>query len=327
MTRRGLRILCYHGTSLDAEHKFLPVLFMSPETFEARLNYIQQNHFPVLPLGKAVELLQSGNLPDHATVITIDDGFFGTYERAWPILTRLNLPATLYVTSYYVANNNPMFGLTVEYLFWKTTRTEVDLSGIELPVTGLIPLGDLALRSQVVQQIVDYGETQCDENTRCAVARELARRLAVDYDELARTRIMSLITPAELRKLAHEGLDIQLHTHRHRFPEDERLALRELADNRSVLESNVGGHLEHFCYPSGIWSERHWPWLRTAGVKTATTCLRGLNYTETPVLALRRFLDGEHFMQIEFEAEMCGYTEILRRCRSAVRQVLSRTAA
>jgi hypothetical protein len=60
------------------------------------------------------------------------------------------------------------------------------------------------------------------------------------------------------------------------------------------------------------------PWLESEGVRTATTCERGLNYADTPRLALRRLLDGEDLTAIEVEAEVCGVLELLRRARDAV---------
>jgi hypothetical protein len=37
-----------------------------------------------------------------------------------------------------------------------------------------------------------------------------------------------------------------------------------------------------------------------------------LNYPETPKLLLRRFLDSDIVSDIEFEAEICGFGELIR---------------
>jgi peptidoglycan/xylan/chitin deacetylase (PgdA/CDA1 family) len=319
-----LRILCYHGASLGDEHAFQPELFMSSETFERRLRYLRDKGFVVLLLDEAVDRLRQGTLPPWATVITIDDGFYSTYRQAWPLLKRFGFPATLYVTTYYVVKGNPVFGLVVGYMFWKTTREVADLSGLGLRVAGSVSLREQTERARIVDQIVEYGETCCDEGGRFALAGELASRLGIDYEDLVRGRQLSLVTLAELKELGTEGLDIQSHTHRHEFPEKEALALRELADNRSVLEGVTAKPLHHFCYPNGRWSERHEAWLSGSGMKTATTCRRGLNYASTSLFRLHRFLDGEHLAQVEFEAEMCGYGEMLRRGRRAVLRLIGR---
>jgi hypothetical protein len=104
-----------------------------------------------------------------------------------------------------------------------------------------------------------------------------------------------------------------LHTHRHRFPEEETAASREIADNRAVLEPVVGVPLRHFCYPSGIWSPRVWPTLEAAGIKSATTCDPGLNFHDTNRFGLRRILDAESVTAISLEAELSGFKYLLRR--------------
>jgi peptidoglycan/xylan/chitin deacetylase (PgdA/CDA1 family) len=312
LTPGGLRILCYHSVALENEHAFLPKMFVSPRTFERRLTFLMDQAFPVLPLDEAVKRLRQGTLPAGATTITFDDALYGTYRIAWPLLRRSAVPATVYVTTYYVTKRAPVFGLLVEYLFWKTTKPSLDLEGLGLPSAGTMVLSDAAAKARVAEAIVEHGETRCTEEQRSTLARALAERLGIDYDAVARTRLFNLMTPEEIRELAAGGLDVQAHTHRHQFPEDEVVVLREFADNRAVLEPLTGKRLEHFCYPSGFWSERHWPWLTAAGFKTATTCEPGFNYRETPRLALKRFLDGEHISDLEFEAEMCGYKELFR---------------
>jgi peptidoglycan/xylan/chitin deacetylase (PgdA/CDA1 family) len=324
ITPRGLRILCYHSVALENEHTFLPKMFVSPRTFERRLTFLADHGFPVLPLDQAVGRLRQGTLPPGATTITFDDALYGTYRRAWPLLQRFSVPATVYVTTYYVAKRAPVFGLIVEYMFWKTGKSSIDLAGLGLPAAGLIRLTDPAAKARALADIVEHGETRCTEDERSALARALAERLEVDYDRVARDRLFNLVTAEEIQELVAAGVDVQAHTHRHQFPENEAIVVRELADNRALLEPLTGRRLEHFCYPSGFWSERHWPWLSSAGFKTATTCEPGFNYPETPPLALRRFLDGEHISDLEFEAEMCGYKELLRRARAALWRALRR---
>jgi hypothetical protein len=125
----------------------------------------------------------------------------------------------------------------------------------------------------------------------------------------------------EIRACVASGMDVQLHTHRHRFDEEPALARGEVVENRAQLAPLAGAPLRHFCYPSGVWSTRHWPSLAATGVVTATTCDPGLNYPDTPRFGLRRFLDGEDISQIEFEAEVSGFSELLRRARSRLQAI------
>jgi peptidoglycan/xylan/chitin deacetylase (PgdA/CDA1 family) len=221
----------------------------------------------------------------------------------------------VYVTSYYADKGQPIFRLVVQYMFWKTKAPVLDGAGLDVPGVGRVVLDSAATRDRVQWEIVRHGEADLDEPGRNLLAQRLGERLGVDYASLVANRAFTLMTPEEIRELDGAGIDIQLHTHRHVLPEDEALVEREIGQNREFLEPLTSAPLRHFCYPSGIWSRAHWPWLHDRGVVTATTCDRGLNDSTTPRLGLKRFLDGEDISQIQFEAELSGLTEILRSVR------------
>ncbi len=320
-SRDKLRILCYHGFDLDGESRFRPKLFMSRDTFRERLALLARYRFPVVPLEGGVAGLREGSLPPDAVVITIDDGHYSTQSVAAPLLESHGFSATVYVTTYYAEKQTPVFNLMVEYLLWKTRRPWLELSGLTWARNQRVDLREPAERERIARDIIEYGE-QCGSNERReAISCELGALLDIDYEALRRARMLSLMSLDEIRGLVSRGFDIQLHTHRHRFPEsDEAVSKQEIADNRRVLETVVDTPRRHFCYPSGLWSECHRPWLAELGIESAATCMLGLNDRRTPLFALRRIVDGEDVSRIEFLAEVFGFTEILRRLRDRIRR-------
>ncbi len=130
LTRGGLRILCYHGICLEDESDFRPKLFINRETLLRRLEYLHASAYPVLTLEEALQRLARGGLPDSATVITIDDGFYSTFNSTFSLLRKFSFPATVYVTSYYLTKENPIFRLVVQYMFWKTKKDVLQLSDL-----------------------------------------------------------------------------------------------------------------------------------------------------------------------------------------------------
>jgi peptidoglycan/xylan/chitin deacetylase (PgdA/CDA1 family) len=310
LTRRKLRILAYHGAELSDESRFSPDMFIRPDTFAARLELLRRE-YPVLPLGEAVRRLKDGTLPPCAVAITIDDGFHSTAARAAPLLGAAGLPATVYVTSYYVQHDVPVFRLAMQYCFWKSRARSIDVGTLGAGVEGTLPIGTGAERQEVVWELVNYGERHLDEPGRTALLEKTAAQLGVDVGAIVRERFLHLMTPDEVRATG-AVLDVQLHTHRHRFPDDPLQARAEIEENRRVLAPLVDRPLVHFCYPSGFWSEALFPVLAAAGVETATTCEGGLNGPDTHPYALSRFFDGEHVTALEFEAELSGAAELLR---------------
>ena len=312
LTSRGCRILCYHGFSLADESAFSKRTFIDPGTFEKRMAFLKRNGFRVLGLVEALDLLDADAVPPKATVITIDDGFPSVRTVAWPILQKYGFPATIYVSTYYAVKENPVFNLAIQYLFWKTKKTELDVTGIGIARSGVVSLGAEDEKTALLWEIVRHGDDDCDEEGRVRLSRAIGERLGVDYEGIAKSRMLGVMTLDEIKELAASGADIQLHTHRHEFPRVRERAVREIRENRAVLEPLVGKTLEHFCYPSGFWAEDQWPWLAETHMRSAVTCESGLNYRDTPRYGLKRIGDDEGLSPIELEAQICGFYEMLR---------------
>ncbi|MEX2648807.1 MAG: polysaccharide deacetylase family protein [Alphaproteobacteria bacterium] len=315
LTRRGLRILCYHGIWLGDGH-FGDYLFMRPETFRARVRRIRELGYPVLALDDAIARLEAGTLPPCATVITIDDGWYGSYRHMVDALAAERLPATLYACTYYIQNQRPVFTVAVNYVVATARVRALDLDAL-IPgdAGGTANLDDPRAADRAVDRVIAYGEGLAADADRQELLRRLGASLGADVGALADSRIVGLMSEDELRDAAAKGLDVQLHTHRHRFPREAAALEREIVDNRAALEPLVGRPMNHLCYPSGDYDRTAWPLLSRLGIRSATTTERGFNHAGTPPLALKRLIDGEVVEPIEFEAELSGFTELIRRLR------------
>lgn len=319
LMRRGVRILCYHGFTIADESAFSRRTFIDPDTFEERMAFLKKKGFRVLGLDEALDLLDRDAVPPRSVVITIDDGFHSVYAKAYPVLKKYAFPATIYVTTYYALKQNPIFKLTAQYLFWKTAMAELDLTGFGMPETGVISLRTAEEKADILEEILRHGNDACDEPGRVAFIRNLAGRLGVDYEGIRENRILTIMTLEQIKELSAAGIDIELHTHRHHFPLDHERAIAEIRENRAVLEPLLGKTLVHFCYPSGIWAKEQWPWLLETGMRSAVTCELGLNFGKTQRYGLKRIGDDEGLSQIEFEAEVRGFAEVLRAIKRGFR--------
>ena len=204
-------------------------------------------------------------------------------------------------------------------MFWKAKGPKMDLRELDVDLSQPIVHKGSDAADKAMREIIQYGNNRCDEPQRVRLAAKLGVILNVEYDRIASLRIFGLMNLSEIEKLKNAGIDLQLHTHRHVFPKEQHESIREIADNRSVLELAGCAELRHFCYPSGVWCEENWPTLQSMKIRSAVTCDPGLNDQSTPRYALRRYLDGENKSQLEFEAEVSGFQEIVCRIRSLVR--------
>jgi peptidoglycan/xylan/chitin deacetylase (PgdA/CDA1 family) len=313
--RQRLLILTYHGISLSDEHIWNGSHFMSPDVFRTRLQLLRKSRCVVLPLDEAVKRLYANDLPDRAVAITFDDGTSDFYTKAFPLLKEFEFPVTLYLTTFYSLYQKPVFDLICSYLLWKGREETLDLkriAGRDLK----IELRDVVSRDTANGEIRAFAREQnLSAEEKDALAASLAKQLNVDYDAVLQQSRMHLLKPEEVTQLAAEGVDIQLHTHRHRTPMDRQLFLREIQDNRSSIQDMTGHHAAHFCYPSGVYDLRFLPWLQEAGIVSATTCEPGFASLGSNPLLLPRFLDNNTLSSIEFEGWLTGISAALPRRR------------
>ncbi len=313
VTRHGLRIICYHGFAVAEEYKYRSTLFIRDDFFRKRMEYLRRERYPILPLRDALDALAAGQLPPCSTVITMDDGWRGVYTVGLPIIRELDIPVTVYVTTYYVENRMPVYTVTVSYLFWRADRRPVDL-----------PRGigtfDLECEAEKAEEVAQKFGAALPPDDRLEFLRELAAALGVSFSEIESQHLFEVMDEHQLRCLATAGVDIQLHSHRHQWPlYDKEMVESEIAENRRFLQRAVSHPLEHFCYPSGVYGLHQGEWLAELGVKSATTIEPGLNYRHTSRFALRRLVDGGPVSDIEFAAEMTGFMELVRLLRRRLR--------
>ena len=304
--RNRLLILGYHGISRYDEHQWAG-LYISPEMFRRRMELVARARCHVLPLPEALQRLQDGTLPDRAVVITFDDGWHDFYSVAAPILESFGYPSTLYLTTYYVEFNRPVFGPMASYLLWKGRRRHK----LEWPEVFLAAVAlDDANRHATTVAIEQFASTFSGREKDELLAR-LAARLDIDYQELCQKRVLHLITPEEARELAVRGVSLQYHTHRHRVYRSRERMFAELQDNRHRIIKFTHDEPRHFCYTGGFYLPEYPDYLKEYGMLSATTGNAGLCTSRSDPHLLPRLLDNVRVSDLEFRSWLAGTADLL----------------
>lgn len=309
--RQKLLILCYHGVSLEDENRWRPFLYISPQQLERRLDMLRDGKYAVLPLEEALERLYRKDLPPRSVALTFDDGTYDFFKQAWPRLKQYGFPATVYLTTYYSELQRPVFNLMCSYMLWKARNLgRIDLKefGIDQPIA----LSSAENREEFVSRLTRWAaERGLGGKEKDQIAAGLAQRLGIDYQELCAKRILQLMNSEEVKQLAAEGVDFQLHTHRHRMPLSDELFRREIRDNRIKIANSVEGDRKHFCYPSGAYRPEFLGWLAKEEIVSATTCDTGFATFDSNPLLLPRFVDTTGRTDLEFESWVSGVGHFL----------------
>ena len=289
--RDRLLILCYHGVSLADEHEWDPELWITEARLRARLTILRETGCEILRLDDALRRCAGRTLPPRAVALTFDDGFADFAIRAVPVLREFDMPATVYLTTYYCGRRVPIPNLAVPYLVWHARRRGVDLSAF------------------LQRSAIDL--TTASSAEKEALVREMADRSGLGYECLLNSRLFQIMSPAEVAALPPALIDVELHTHRHRTPDDPVLLSREIVENREHI-ARLGHRMPtHFCYPSGRYRVHMLPVLRQQGIHSATTCSPGYVTAGIDTLMTPRFVDTMLTPEAVFRGWVSGAAALL----------------
>jgi peptidoglycan/xylan/chitin deacetylase (PgdA/CDA1 family) len=295
-----------------------PSLYIDPQELRQRLEILKSGKFSVLPLSDALDKLRAGSLPPRSVALTFDDGGYDFFRQAYPLLREYGFPATVYQTTYYASAGCAVFNLICSYMLW-TRRGQLVPGGEAVGLPSPLDLRTASSRSAVMRGLIEISERENqDALQKDEIAARLAACLKIDYSSLREKRLLQLMNGSELREIARNGMSVQLHTHRHRVPEDEGLFRKEIQENRACIQQMTGTEPVHFCYPSGLYRPAFLPWLRKENVVSATTCDAGLAGRRSESLLLPRFIDSQNRTQVEFESWITGAGDWLAVRRKAV---------
>lgn len=226
--------------------------------------------FNVLSLREALAAIDSGRVPPRAVCITFDDGYRSVHDLALPVLRRLGLPATVFVSSGYVDGRNMWNDRIVEAVETLPVE-ELDLAEFGLGVYSLRSVDERAATLGTLTEASKYLPPQ--ERSR------LVGRLQTLVGERASEGLM--LTPEMVVNLDRHGIEIGAHTVTHPILTslDDASAMQEIRDSKRELEAIVGKPVTMFAYPNGKvgkdFDARHVAMVREAGFQAAFTTAVG----------------------------------------------------
>lgn len=117
-------ILTYHyiGNNPNPQDKARDNLSVSPDKFEAQMEYLSQHGYTTLTLSEIISAFKGEFiLPEKPVVLTFDDGYIDFYLNAYPILLKYQFKATVFIPTGLIDQGY--------YLSWDQIR-QMDSSGL-----------------------------------------------------------------------------------------------------------------------------------------------------------------------------------------------------
>lgn len=115
-------VLLYHRFD-EAQY---PTTNIDLSEFRQQLEYLQRENYEVLSMAAFRRLLDGARpFPSKAVLITIDDPYRSTYEKAYPLLREFGFPFVLF------ANASPLYSDSEAYMTWEMLR-EMHRNGVAI---------------------------------------------------------------------------------------------------------------------------------------------------------------------------------------------------
>jgi len=314
LCRREPRILMYHRFS-DPPVKD----WASPACFEEQIKHICKRYRPFSLSGLIQYSECYGQMPEHAVVITVDDGYRDFYEYAYPILHKYDVPATLFATTGFVDGRLWLWPDKVSWLL-KNARQVTDNAVFG---TVMLQAGQSCehLSEEYWQLLISHGLSMPDHEKH-AFIDDLASVLGLELpgtipDEFAP------VSWEQLRELEEGGIEIGGHTVTHPTlgQVTEAQAREEIFGCREELVEQLGNKPRTFCYPNGQPSDFQdflLPLVEQAGFLGAVTAFPDGNGTKER-FAMRRHVGGDDMFQ--FNKAISGVEYLGHRIRGNIQNL------
>lgn len=287
--RDSLLVLSYHRV-LPRNYSELsivePGMFVFCDTLEMHLAEVLKHFEPVDLADWLCRREQGRRLPERACAITFDDGWHDNYKYAFPILQRLQVPATIFVVSALVGT---------DYSFWpeRLARRLQTLSASELNSN---PWLDRLISDSRIE-LTSLGPESISRTIGVAKREsDLANHAHLDeLDELfgavAPGKGRDLASWTELNEMVDSGyVSIGSHTRHHvrmRESLDRDTLLEEIVSSREEIVGNCRLPAELFCFPNGDMTETAIDLVKKT-YRGACTTDTGWNSATTPAHAIQR---------------------------------------
>ncbi len=303
------RILPEHDDRIQLEE---PGMFVTPSTFKKNLETLTK-YFQFIRLSEWLERKSNNlTLPEKACAITFDDGWVDNYEYAFPILQKMNIPATIFLVSNMIGTNK---------MFWpeRLARTTAEIA-VNKPDYWSNPNISWLTDSRTDYNFTGIPPTQEELTQLIAITKqfsdlEIHTRLDTIQHDLGLDENQyksSLMNWEQVSKMVDSGLiDVGSHTCHHiRLNNQITRAIleKEIVSSKAQIEENLGRPVNTFCFPNGDYTQDALAIVRQH-YNGAVTTENGWNSRKTDNHALQRIGIHEDIAndRISFLARISGW--------------------
>jgi len=189
-------------------------------------------------------------LREHVAVVTFDDGYRDNFHNAMPILTKLGVPATFFLSVDFVDRHRPFWFDALAHAMrrWDADPVVRQRGRLALPESLQVALATSGSFASRLGRAAAGLKTLPDPDREAAV-----RALAVIAGEGTQRGTAEPMTWDDVRAMREQGMHFGAHGIRHailtRMPPAS--AEEEIQRSLEVIEARTGTAVREFAYPNG----------------------------------------------------------------------------
>jgi peptidoglycan/xylan/chitin deacetylase (PgdA/CDA1 family) len=296
-------ILTLHHVRPSRPDRFQPnrLLEITPQFLERIAQALRESGLDLISLAEMHRRLTEGDFRRRFICFTIDDGYRDTFEYAYPILKRHEIPFAVYVATSFADRMGELWWLALEAVVARNVHVNLAIDGLD----RRFDCETVDRKRRTFDDIYGWLRGLKTEDGLRAVVRELCVRYHVDIGAFCRELCMSW---PELAQIAADPLvTMGAHTVNHvmlaKVP--AAAAEAEMDMSRRGIEAALGLPVEHLCYPVGDATSagpREFALAAKLGFKTAVTTRPGVLYPEhrEHLTALPRISVNGEYQQMRY---------------------------
>jgi peptidoglycan/xylan/chitin deacetylase (PgdA/CDA1 family) len=243
---KGLYCFNYHRIGDAKSTLYDPNVFSCDEiNFEDQIQYIKKN-FTVITSKDIPAILNGAITNKKYALISFDDGYVDNYSKAFPILTKHNVPATFFLATNFINNVETPWWDKIAYLIRHAQVREVQLESwtesIELCKANI---------SNTIKEVLNLVKVN-DGNAIEDILVELEQKLQIPSIDLTSTELLFMDWNM-IREMHKSGMEFGSQTCSHRIMSHLTLEEQdsEAKISKEIIDKELNTNIEAFAYPVG----------------------------------------------------------------------------
>lgn len=280
-SRQELTVLAYHRVyDIDNESSFPSdpeLISASTEEFAWQMEFVRR-HFSPICFNDFLKAIEQGTaLPPRSLIVSFDDGHLDNYTQAFPILKRLDVPATIFLSTGYIGGSQAFWFDRLVTLIYYAPEGALDIPTLPLRVM----IGPEVETRRAAAEAILARLKRVPNRQRLEVLSNLEAKLS-QHVPAHPAGVSAALTWEQVQEMSQAGIEFGSHTVSHpvlTMLEDTQLH-DELAESKRVIELKTGRPAPVLAYPVGgdyAFDQRVIAQAEVCGYRLGVSYLSGVN--------------------------------------------------